>query len=152
LIARRVPIKLALPERTIACGTRAVLWAAVPETAVHENGDAQLVKSEVRFSQKQGVPSPACDSLGAKQSRQRAFGLLVPVRPDARHYFRALRLTEDVGHDRSLPDSEAHRECDGELRRGLRSAPLKLYAAAVIWIYRAETTHRATIVYVHSEG
>jgi hypothetical protein len=50
LVARFVRGKFPTPERAVVFGLGGVLWAAVPETAVHENGKAHLAENEVGFA------------------------------------------------------------------------------------------------------
>ena len=65
-VARRIPLELALPKRAIVHGQRTVLWTGVPETAIHEDSDAELVESEVGLPRKLSVPAPARNALGAE--------------------------------------------------------------------------------------
>ena len=61
-----VALQFDQPIMPIAAWLASVLGAAMPEAAVHEQGEALLGKNEVRLAWQRAVPAPAFDSMGAK--------------------------------------------------------------------------------------
>jgi hypothetical protein len=53
----------------------------MPETTVHEDGDAGLAKDKIRFARQGGVPAPASDSELAKDRDEPELGAFISVRP-----------------------------------------------------------------------
>lgn len=65
-VSGRVSGNLCLPISAVVMRHPAVPAAAVPEAAVHKEGEAVFGKDEVRLPWHWTVPAPACDSVGAK--------------------------------------------------------------------------------------
>ena len=67
-----VPITAEFGKPVGAVGGRlaAVLWTAVPEAAVNENGKALAAEHKIGAAGERLVPTPAGDASGAKGSRQ----------------------------------------------------------------------------------
>jgi hypothetical protein len=72
--------------------------AAVPETAVHEDGQTLAAEYEIGLAGKSLVPSPAGDAMGAKNGGQPQFGGAVSGGPDRGHDLRTLLFGQYVGH------------------------------------------------------
>ncbi len=58
--------KFSQPEGAVSLWLRAVLGAAVPETAVHEHRQFEFWENEVRFPEDFLIPPPAGDFVPAK--------------------------------------------------------------------------------------
>ncbi len=95
-VAGDVSGKFVLPERAVAFGLRAVLGAAVPETAVHEHRQFEFWENEVRFPEDFLIPPPAPNLVSPEKFCERNFRVLVSARADARHDERTLGLGENV--------------------------------------------------------
>lgn len=65
-VAGLVRGELLFPERTIASGNFAVLGAAVPKAAVHEERESRLPKEEIRLAENFLIPAPASDAILAE--------------------------------------------------------------------------------------
>ena len=90
--------ELLSPEGAVVCRPPAMARAAVPETAVHEDGEALAAEDEIRLAEHGLMATPAGDSGGAEQAGEGDFGRLVSARADAGHYLGALGPGEDVRH------------------------------------------------------
>ena len=86
-IPRDVASYFRTPKNPVAARTFAVRRAAVPETPVHEHGETQLGKNEVRFAKERVAPSPTGDSFFAKQRDEPEFGAEISAAPHPRHQF-----------------------------------------------------------------
>lgn len=86
------------PECRIALGLCSVFGAAVPKTAIHENGQPVLPENEVRFAEDFLVPPPAGDAVRPEKCHHPQFRVPVPARADAGHHLTALGFGENVRH------------------------------------------------------
>jgi len=102
LIPGNIPAQFPVPEPAVMAGPGAMLWAAVPETAVHKNRHPLRAKREIRLSKQSGMASPAEDAMPPQNLRQRPLRLLVPGRSNAPHHLRPLRFGEYVRHKELL--------------------------------------------------
>jgi len=97
------------PERGVALGLGAVAGAAVPETAVHKNGDAPGAEKEVGPDAKTGggaeelLSPPTGEVEAAEEAGEDEFGVAVAPAADAGHDFGTLAAGEDVGHGLLFP-------------------------------------------------
>lgn len=64
-----VAVEFGQPVCTIRSGLAAVLWTAVPETAVHKHSNLLPSENEIGFSEHGLMPSPADDAVAAEQLR-----------------------------------------------------------------------------------
>jgi SAM-dependent methyltransferase len=101
-IAANVAVDLAEPIFAIAGWHSTMFGAAVPETAIDENGQAPFWKNEIRAAQHSRMPSPTLDLSGAKHRGQQQLGGFVSTRAHRRHDARAFDFRERVGHRRSM--------------------------------------------------
>jgi len=60
-VASLVHGKFLFPERTIASGNFAMLWAAMPEAAIHKERQSVPPKKKVWFAENFLIPPPAGD-------------------------------------------------------------------------------------------
>ena len=93
-----IAVQFPLPKHAIMAWLGAVLWAAVPETAVHENRQPLGAKGEIRFAKQVPMTPPAGDAMPPENLCKGQFRLLVAGRADSGHHFGALRFGEYVGH------------------------------------------------------
>ena len=94
-----------LPVFAVSPGHAAVPSAAMPEAAVHEDGEAGAAENEIRMAGNGLVPPPAGDAGCAKNGRQFQLGGFVAFRADGGHDLRSLFLCEYVGHGDSVAGS-----------------------------------------------
>jgi len=97
-VARLVRRQLPSPERRVVPRLRRMAGAAVPETPVHEDRDAQLGENKIRLAEDRLLPAPAADALSAEEPNQSKLRVLVPAPTNPRHHFRPLGLGEGVSH------------------------------------------------------
>jgi hypothetical protein len=76
-----------------------VLWAAVPEAAIHKDSDLDGGKDEVRLAEYGLMTPPADNVVATQQVHQGEFRFLVAVPANPGHHFGAFRFREDVRHD-----------------------------------------------------
>lgn len=98
-VPRDVACYFCTPKSPVAARALAVRRAAVPETTVHEHGETQLGKNEVRFAKKRVAPSPTGDSFFAKQCHEAEFGAEIALAPHPRHQLRTLGLRQEICHN-----------------------------------------------------
>lgn len=70
-VPRLVRSQLRRPERNVAFGLRTMLWAAVPEAAIHKHRSLQLRKGEVGPSGDGVLPARAGDAMRTEQLGER---------------------------------------------------------------------------------
>ena len=97
-VASVVAAELFAPEGAVALRQPAMERAAMPETAVHEDGDFGGAENEIRFAKQRLSAPPAVEAVGAKDFGQREFRVPVAVGTDAGHHLGAFGFGEDVGH------------------------------------------------------
>jgi hypothetical protein len=72
-----------VPESRIVLGQRPVLWATMPEAAVHKHGNALLWKHEIGLAEFGLISSPSGNLVRSQQAHQCLFCAFVPAPPDA---------------------------------------------------------------------
>jgi hypothetical protein len=97
-VSRLVPPNLRSPIRFVATWQAVVFWATVPKTTINEYNKISLRECEIRPSSQGQMPPPSFDFVLPEDRRKGTFRFLVILRPDSRHYFRALLLAENVNH------------------------------------------------------
>ena len=109
-VAGAVGGNLVAPEGRVGLGPGGVERAAVPETAVDEDGESACAEDEVGFYAEFFLPQafnfplerssspPAGDAVGAKDRDEPQLGGRVAARADGRHDGGALSFGENVGH------------------------------------------------------
>lgn len=90
--------KFGPPEIGIVFRLRGMQRTAMPETAIHEDGNTKLRKNEIRLSEHGLLAPPAVDTVFPKNLHQRQFGILVSTRSNTRHDLGAFGFAEDVRH------------------------------------------------------
>ena len=125
-VAGAVGGNLVAPEGRVGLGPGGVERAAVPETAVDEDGESACAEDEVGFyaegfwfcgvgrPAKRRAPPPAGDAVGAKDRDEPQLGGRVAARADGRHDGGAFSLGEDVGHGQPLLPVDFAPVADGE--------------------------------------
>ena len=93
-----VPGDLALPIGAIVAWHAQMAGAAVPEAAVHEDGETFTAEGEIGLAGKGLVATPAGDAVGTENGGEPQFGGAIPGGPDRGHDLRSLPLGEHVGH------------------------------------------------------
>lgn len=97
-IPRPVALDLGFPEGGAGSRPGGVLGAAVPETAVDEQGYSQFLKNKIGFTWQLGTSSPARDAIRPENLNQSQFGALVATASDSGHEFGAFSFAQEVGH------------------------------------------------------
>lgn len=72
--------------------------AAVPEATINEDGEGGATENEIGASNERLVATPTSDAVGAENTRELEFGVLVTARADGGHHLGALFLRENVWH------------------------------------------------------
>ncbi len=72
--------------------------AAVPKTAVHEDGEALAAEDEIGLAGQPLVSAPAGDAVGTKNGGEPQLGGPVSGGTDGGHDLRSLFLCEHVSH------------------------------------------------------
>src|SRR5579859_4126839 len=80
-----------------------MLWASMPEAAIHENNQPFPAECEIGFSQNGQVSPPACNSVLPQQPGECNFRGLVATSANAGHNLGTLCLGENVRHPRIIP-------------------------------------------------
>jgi len=80
------------PRGPVALGT------AMPEAAIHEDGQPLLSEGEVGFPGEHQMPPPSRDAFLTEELHQHSLRPLIPSPLDPRHHLGSFRLGEDVGH------------------------------------------------------
>lgn len=70
------------PESCVVFGLSHVLWATMPETAIHKHRKSELGKNEIRFTKDGLMPPPAGNTVVPKKLRKCQFRILVATRAD----------------------------------------------------------------------
>jgi hypothetical protein len=65
-VAGDVAGEFLFPESAIAFWLCRMLWATVPETAIHKNREFELWKNKIRFAEDFLMPPPAIDFVPTK--------------------------------------------------------------------------------------
>jgi hypothetical protein len=79
-----------------------MLWAAVPETTIHEHREFEFQKNKVWLSKNLLIPPPAADAMSPHQHRQRQFRVLVPTPANPRRDLGTLSFGKDISHRHEL--------------------------------------------------
>jgi hypothetical protein len=87
-----------LPVAPVSRWHSAMPSTAMPEAAVHEDGETFFAKHEVRFARQWLVPTPAVDSASAEDTGEFQFSRFVSLRPNCCHDLRAFLFAEHVCH------------------------------------------------------
>ncbi len=77
-----------------------MLWATVPETAIHEKGQPAAPKKKIRLAEYILVSAPAGDVVQAKQPHQGKLRVLIAVPANSGHDSGAFCLGKDIRHGR----------------------------------------------------
>lgn len=97
-VAGLVGGEFGFPESAIVGRCVAMLEAAVPETAVNENGNSGLTKYKVRLSEHGLITAPTDDAMPPQEDHQGEFRVFVATPANPGHDIGSLRFGEDVSH------------------------------------------------------
>ena len=67
LVPGYVVLALFIPESAVGFGSGVALWAAVPETSIHEDGDLLFGERKVGLSGQWKMPSPSGDLVALQE-------------------------------------------------------------------------------------
>ena len=97
-VTRLVTGEFPFPEGPVVRWHGRVLWAGVPEAAVHKHRNTRIWENKIRFSEYRLIPPPAGDAMFAEQLHQRDFRFHVPASANPRHDLRPFSFGEYVRH------------------------------------------------------
>jgi hypothetical protein len=69
-----------------------MLWASVPEAAIHKNSQTMFRKSKIGIAEQVKIPSPARNSISAEDTSEFGFCGFVSFRFNRSHDLRPLSL------------------------------------------------------------
>lgn len=98
LVPRHVAIKLPEPKFAIIYRHVRVLGTAVPETPVHEYGNAFSPKNKIGLPKKGLMSSPASDAVPPEQFCKGKLGFLVAPTANAGHHLGTFGFGKNVRH------------------------------------------------------
>jgi len=96
-----VRIQFPFPEGAVVFGLGVMLWAAVPETAIHKDSHTTGRKNKIRASHQRPFPPPAGDLVLSEQGYHAQFGFQVARPANPRHAVTTLLGSQNIGHDRN---------------------------------------------------
>jgi hypothetical protein len=91
-----VTLDFMTPIFAIGLWVAQMLWASVPETAIHKNGEPVLAENKIRASQQGQMSAPAFDPMPPENFNQAHFGGLVAFGPHRRHDLRPLLFADGI--------------------------------------------------------
>lgn len=115
-VAAHVPLDFSVPVFFIRGGHAAMFGAAVPETAVDENGEALFWENEIGPAGEARVAAPAFEFGGAEERNEEELGGLVAAGTDCGHDSRAFGFREYIGHCPSMRATFCAGNSPGDLK------------------------------------
>ena len=115
-VALDVASDFSVPVFFIRGGHAAMFGAAVPETAVDENGEALFWENEIGPAGEARVAAPAFKFSGAEERNEEELGGLVAAGMDCGHDSRAFGFREGVGHCPSMRATFCAGNSGGDLK------------------------------------
>jgi hypothetical protein len=97
-ISRFVATQFKTPKVDVGTGYGAMLWTAMPETTVHEYGEAAFRKYEIRAAEYGRFPAPAGELVFAKKRDESQLRRPVSASFDAGHDVGSFFPRENVRH------------------------------------------------------